>query len=175
MSVPCSCFNLVIERLVISGIRAQMWLTRIELFQSRNRDAFHFKLQMARMQMMRICSFNLAIEMLFISSCMEWVELSQLDIVSISQSRCFSFQVDVMTKPQTRVYKFQSRNRDAFHFKAVPAEPLTRLGRTPTLLPACIFSTMMHANCLCKNSVQSRHIRLNLPSARDTGIPLPFP
>ena len=62
------------------------------LFQSRNRDAFRFKLTLALWRY-------------------------TVDSVSISESRCFSFQVNYVN-PSTRHHlKFQSRNRDAFRFK----------------------------------------------------------
>ena len=66
------------------------------MFQSRNRDAFHFRLTEAHRN-------------------------AHSHVVSISQSRCFSFQV-----PDTQVaihglpMMFQSRNRDAFHFRSTP-------------------------------------------------------
>ena len=55
---------------------------------------------MARLSLVR---FNLAIEMLFISG-------------------------DGYPTDGAQAVMFQSRNREAFHFRSVPAEPLTRLG-----------------------------------------------
>ena len=64
-------------------------------------------------------SFNLGIEMLFVSSPYRRPCRPPPRIVSISESRCFSFQVrrhapDVAAT----LISFQSRNRDAFRFKS---------------------------------------------------------
>ena len=113
------------------------------LFQSRNRDAFRFKLTLAlwrytvdsvsisesrcfSFQVTAMClamsssssGFNLGIEMLFVSRTLDALREHELNTVSISESRCFSFQVNYVN-PSTRHHlKFQSRNRDAFRFKA---------------------------------------------------------
>ena len=81
--------------------------------------------------------FNLGIEMLFISRgdpSQSTGTITYSINVSISESRCFSFQVDadlvrfsqVQSRnrdafPQSadRCIVFQSRNRDAFHFKVI--------------------------------------------------------
>ena len=64
-------------------------------------------------------SFNLGIEMLFVSS--EDTEVSggvAMHNVSISESRCFSFQgTAVSVAFVASKIMFQSRNRDAFRFK----------------------------------------------------------
>ena len=62
------------------------------MFQSRNRDAFHFKILA---DMLRSWYWT----------------------VSISESRCFSFQVITNDSLNISPIMFQSRNRDAFHFK----------------------------------------------------------
>ena len=112
-------------------------------FQSRNRDAFHFKpitdcVSVNRCQVsisesrcfsfqvrpvigatkntIEAC-FNLGIEMLFISRLdMTITELIAF-LVSISESRCFSFQAASVAQTNANKDMFQSRNRDAFHFK----------------------------------------------------------
>ena len=115
------------------------------MFQSRNRDAFRFKSTATKYSHPDSVSFNLGIEMLFVSSETEWernyhthwhsfnlgIEMLFVSspyrrpcrppprMVSISESRCFSFQVrrhapDVVP-PR---FSFQSRNRDAFRFKS---------------------------------------------------------
>ena len=86
------------------------------LFQSRNRDAFHFRSGAATAAWTSPSSFNLAIEMLFISGHLTAYRFCSVRRVSISQSRCFSFQV---TRRCWRcaLSLFQSRNRDAFHFR----------------------------------------------------------
>ena len=63
-------------------------------FQSRNRDAFHFK---------------------YARACVLCPDTSS---VSISESRCFSFQEKPNERPKLYDHRFQSRNRDAFRFKA---------------------------------------------------------
>ena len=112
------------------------------VFQSRNRDAFHFRT--GGTSDSRGCgydSFNLAIEMLFISG-KPPASARVTRNVSISQSRCFSFQgcanvhgcllppgfnlvIEMLfisgaapATPGVRGAEFQSRNRDAFHFRA---------------------------------------------------------
>ncbi len=121
-------------------------------FQSRYRAASHFRRHRKRRRGCLLRGFNLVIERLLISG------------YTIFDRQC-----------QIYFDLFQSRYRAASHFRSVPAEPLIRFGRTPALLPACIFSATMHANYQCKNSVQPRHIRFNPPSARETGISDPFP
>ena len=113
-------FNLAIEMLFISGLEFLQMGCHVGLFQSRNRDAFHFRKRRSRSRR-RIKSSP----------------------VSISQSRCFSFQ-DGIVDPSAKTvhvrfnlaiemlfmsgYKhptpdegcvrlFQSRNRDAFHVR----------------------------------------------------------
>ena len=62
--------------------------------------------------------FNLAIEMLVISGCKSSAVTVSANTVSISQSRCLSFQVATTHAPSYQVAsKFQSRNRDACHFR----------------------------------------------------------
>ena len=85
------------------------------LFQSRNRDAFHFRLGCIDRRDAHP-GFNLAIEMLFISGhCHPWMPTTHI-LVSISQSRCFSFQANASPESVTSAL-FQSRNRDAFQFR----------------------------------------------------------
>ena len=63
-----SCFNLGIEMLFVSSTTRVLTLTRSgSLFQSRNRDAFRFKLS-RHQPVGAIFRFNLGIEMLFVSS-----------------------------------------------------------------------------------------------------------
>ena len=64
--LPTRCFNLAIEMLVISGGMKDLLAGIIEKFQSRNRDACHFRAVTNCIQQLQI-SFNLAIEMLVIS------------------------------------------------------------------------------------------------------------
>ena len=65
----------------------------------------------------RAC-FNLAIEMLVISGQAGFPLLCHPFPVSISQSRCLSFQVPMQSQSASRyAVWFQSRNRDACHFR----------------------------------------------------------
>ena len=91
-------------------------------FQSRNRDAFRFKCSL--LGVINIPKFSdVSISE---SRCFSFQAPSLsghdylTDIVSISESRCFSFQVLVMVKSNgLHEVLFQSRNRDAFRFKEV--------------------------------------------------------
>ena len=60
-------FNLAIEMLVISGGGTPVYPGISKLFQSRNRDACHFRLSRDKPPTGELFSFNLAIEMLVIS------------------------------------------------------------------------------------------------------------
>ena len=71
-------------------------------FQSRNRDAFHFKIHRGHCSNLAMHSFNLVIEMLFISSILKSAE-------------------------EFNTASFQSRNRDAFHFKVKTKNEATLL------------------------------------------------
>ena len=104
------CFNLGIEMLFVSRVavsrRSSSCLFRDAMFQSRNRDAFRFK-SIAKAigdcwQQDLNPSFNLGIEMLFISS-----------------QGCTIGSVMLRSHPAGIL--FQSRNRDAFHFKSIPS------------------------------------------------------
>ena len=98
-------FNLAIEMLFISGVKLDNGFVP-ELYR-----------------------FNLAIEMLFMSgSAFKCGGSAVIAIVSISQSRGFSVQAHLELLHSDAYGVFQSRNREAFHFRSVPAEPLTRLG-----------------------------------------------
>ena len=61
------CFNLAIEMLIISGTRRTTNPSHISEFQSRNRDAYHFRNTCLRWAWHPHSGFNLAIEMLIIS------------------------------------------------------------------------------------------------------------
>ena len=113
------CFNLGIEMLFVSRILGAISDARDNMFQSRNRDAFRFKRLIHFASQRAQQGFNLGIEMLFVSRLdpqrrmIETQESFNLGIemlfvsrrwsrgliqavrcyVSISESRCFSFQV----------------------------------------------------------------------------------
>ena len=65
-----SCFNLGIEMLFVSRVTSSGWEGgAVDMFQSRNRDAFRFKsAQTTSLISTTTSSFNLGIEMLFVSS-----------------------------------------------------------------------------------------------------------
>ena len=83
--------------LIISGSLPRMCnVAHPDLFQSRNRDAYHFRFQTFLPGRLAKFSFNLAIEMLIISGSKICVCNSERHAdVSISQSRCLSFQVNL--------------------------------------------------------------------------------
>ena len=124
------CFNLAIEMLVISGRHNRKSDESTDTFQSRNRDACHFRQHYRRHESAAPFRFNLAIEMLVISGdAAEQTFCQRHDYVSISQSRCLSFQGRCEdTMPRT-VIRFQSRNRDACHFRN--CEQFCQCGRYP--------------------------------------------
>ena len=139
-----NCFNLAIEMLIISGCadteRLLSRLVNVSISQSR---CLSFQVRRCIAITFGITCFNLAIEMLIISGpnnivepCGPWkcfnLAIEMLIIsgaarrwrcsgalaVSISQSRCLSFQATsrrVLSRPPWNV--FQSRNRDAYHFR----------------------------------------------------------
>ena len=147
---PHTGFNLGIEMLFISSNERLRWRYVCSAkFQSRNRDAFRFKNQGYLKHesytvpvsisesrcfsfQVRLCvvsrgpiiSFNLGIEMLFVSSA-----ISRAFIPSISQFQSRNrdaFRFKDNNNNLFRIespFEFQSRNRDAFRFK--------RRGRTP--------------------------------------------
>ena len=85
ITVTPNGFNLAIERLVISGEQSRIAHLRLfVMFQSRNRDACHFRLQ----------------------GC--WTVATEvLSAVSISQSRCLSFQArPISASPAGLAYRF---------------------------------------------------------------------
>ena len=99
------CFNLAIEMLVISGQHRLSFVGYPHPeFQSRNRDACHFRLFGVQRGCPVSHRFNLAIEMLVISGRHAESHRSLCLKVSISQSRCLSFQVNcpVLAKPFAR-------------------------------------------------------------------------
>ena len=98
--------------------------------------------------------FNIGIEMLFVSSddsgarvepsdlvsisesrCFSFQVITEFEFcfpigtVSISESRCFSFQVTIREQGLNHLTWFQSRNRDAFRFKGIPQTPSERCSR----------------------------------------------
>ena len=121
-------FNLGIEMLFISRYRCFRFSTTqplITMFQSRNRDAFHFKKRNRSNSATAISNNAVSISE---SRCFSFQDhkMRSYDaraltvLVSISESRCFSFQ-DFVLRTRIRITTdsdlFQSRNRDAFRFK----------------------------------------------------------
>ena len=122
-----SRFNLGIEMLFISRSPSSSMPMYIMLwFQSRNRDAFHFKDARHKVDQtawQRLC-FNLGIEMLFVSSSLTVAAaLALTGSVSISESRCFSFQAarddDTDARQESRVSISESR---CFSFQEIHTE-----------------------------------------------------
>ena len=73
--------------------------------------------------------FNLVIERLFISGGTGDATLGNLPAARFNLviERLFISGTS-SDSPETAQQRFQSRNREAFHFRSVPAEPLTHLG-----------------------------------------------
>ena len=137
-----TCFNLVIEMLVISGKLSRrsglprssfqsrhrdafhfrgLLLDKFDacfiMFQSRNRDAFHFRWRSAMAAFFTSSRFNLVIEMLFISGFAEDFLIQLLHMTFQSRHRdAFHFRCNPAFLCAAHD-KFQSRNRDAFHFR----------------------------------------------------------
>ena len=112
-SLPC--FNLGIEMLFVSsvGVRTRTSSYRTQ-FQSRNRDAFRFKLALKCHRRHRCISFNLGIEMLFVSRGSAVSVSIRFTSVSISESRCFSFQVRPFGSLTVRALIGSDSARDTF-------------------------------------------------------------
>ena len=141
MDVRRDSFNLVIERLLISGKSVSTSTGGASRFQSRYRAASHFRLKFQTAIFCWMSSFNLVIERLLISgAAISWdgrevlqvsISLSSgfsfqeyfasalpsLDGVSISLSSGFSFQANQRQLNASPDCKFQSRYRAASHFR----------------------------------------------------------
>ena len=116
-------FNLAIEMLVISGLfRRNHTKVRITRFNLAIEMLVISGAGRRRWQGIPPVCFNLAIEMLVISGCALMPRRSDCLFVSISQSRCLSFQGHTKTRAKTGITMFQSRNRDACHFRANPID-----------------------------------------------------
>ena len=89
----------------------------IQKFQSRNRDAFRFKFNSWVTKALTV-SISESRCFSFQGQMLNTIVWMRGLMVSISESRCFSFQ-DNTTKPPSGLpcMMFQSRNRDAFRFK----------------------------------------------------------
>ena len=85
-------FNLVIERLLISGLRLVFPVPAVRLFQSRYRAASHFRRVSGLVVRFGFGRFNLVIERLLISGLGHLSEQYTVTDVSISLSSGFSFQ-----------------------------------------------------------------------------------
>ena len=112
-------FNLVIEMLFISGHTRRRVPRRKQVgFNLVIEMLFISGAPISLVNAIKTC-FNLAIEMLFISGDIMLIIAHETGwSVSISQSRCFSYQDTVRLQPsRPREGGFQSRNREAFHIR----------------------------------------------------------
>ena len=114
-----SCFNLAIEMLFISGDK-DAWIPvdtlHVSISQSR---CFSFQVEEHPISINSVVSFNLAIEMLFISGLMILKIYNPQETVKF-QSRnrdAFHFRSSAGYLKSESQCEFQSRNRDAFHFR----------------------------------------------------------
>ena len=87
------------------------------MFQSRNRDAFRFKVIGVFGIAVFPTSFNLGIEMLFVSSTSSTSKGPSLAAFQSRNRDAFRFKSATAQTGGTSMALFQSRNRDAFRFK----------------------------------------------------------
>ena len=118
LRAPVASFNLVIERLLISGQTATVPQKRAHLFQSRYRAASHFRARESQWM-----AFSTSYVSISLSSGFSFQEhckrgLNSANHVSISLSSGFSFQVRTGNRlPLSNSHMFQSRYRAASHFR----------------------------------------------------------
>ena len=110
-------FNLAIEMLVISGLTFASKCGIIYLVSISQSRCLSFQGTKPTTQLSLLSCFNLAIEMLVISGSRDSPKSVYWTMVSISQSRCLSFQVKRFLREDIELELFQSRNRDACHFR----------------------------------------------------------
>ena len=90
-------------------------------FQSRNRDACHFRIPSRCCIYYIISSFNLAIEMLVISGSPVRASITAQQALFQSRNRdACHFRPRLGKQAYRCLFQFQSRNRDACHFRAHP-------------------------------------------------------
>ena len=112
-------FNLVIEMLFFSSRYTEPLCDNTNrMFQSRNRDAFLFKLRRFLMSSTIPIGFNLVIEMLFFSSDVPGAPEAPFLLFQSRNRDAFLFKPQA-DDPYFSVISFQSRNRDAFLFKDI--------------------------------------------------------
>ena len=118
-SVEFRRFNLGIEMLFVSSSTSPLvpFARLYCVFQSRNRDAFRFKCSTSLPVVCIYAAFQSRNRDAFRFKAMIQERSPQVHHVSISESRCFSFQVNSDKILPSRFSEFQSRNRDAFRFK----------------------------------------------------------
>ena len=116
-------FNLVIERLLISGRLIEDFANCAEtLFQSRYRAASHFRIRrIQRAWMPFLVSISLSSGFSFQGSSTRYRRRTRP--VSISLSSGFSFQVIVAAERPKAFRTFQSRYRAASHFRLIARAP----------------------------------------------------
>ena len=137
------CFNLVIEMLVISGSRgrleivtdlngkfqsrnrdachfrvnARAFVKRVGRFQSRNRDACHFRWDFHKSTRHWSRCFNLVIEMLVISGTIPAHRIRGAPLMFQSRNRDACHFRSKYASSGAETFWFQSRHRDACHFR----------------------------------------------------------
>ncbi len=125
LSTNYSRFNLVIERLLISGRRKISTSRLLSLFQSRYRAASHFRSRAARQTGER---YNRLFQSRYRAAShfrSPRRPCGRCSSVSISLSSGFSFQVSALVELEEAGLVFQSRYRAASHFRPpAPREPI---------------------------------------------------
>ena len=154
-------FNLVIEVLFFSSTDLLHQRRGINVFQSRNRGSFLFKLKRDFWHNWHRESFNLVIEVLFFSS--RWIDTYGKD------ESCFNLVIEVLffssfgKRLQTtpRHCLFQSRNRGSFLFK-VCTQPVRWYGWI-------LFQSRNRGSFLFKPSTSTLRIPLSVFQSRNRG------
>ena len=114
------CFNLVIEMLFISSDQGgQPLRCGLAEFQSRNRDAFHFKPLIQTTTLRKLVKFQSRNRDAFHFKYIRNMHDRNRQHLFQSRNRdAFHFKKSLIGRfSKQRIFRFQSRNRDAFHFK----------------------------------------------------------
>ena len=118
----------------------KLWEAHPNVFQSRHRDAFHFRCAVDIPPSYRTCfSFNLVIEMLFISGAARKLDTLLAINVSISSSRCFSFQVKLLTIEEARARYVSISSSRCFSFQERAARATSRAVKSFNLVIEMLF------------------------------------
>ena len=149
-------FNLVIERLLISG----KFRLRIRLFMQTNvsislSSGFSFQAYASGSSGACVNRFNLVIERLLISGTPSDMHLQSLFQVSISLSSGFSFQARQARAADAVRNEFQSRYRAASHFRRLPLRKDIQGVLNVSISLSSGFSFQVSPSDFCKDDYSS--------------------